>query len=89
MGFFDKIFGIVRWLPNIISAVENLFGGGTGDTKKNSVVSLVMGVLGSAENITAKDIVDDAAFQAGLRQAVDGIVAMFNASIWHKDTPTE
>ncbi len=84
MGFLTKLLKAIAFLPAIITGIEPLFGGGGGDQKKNAAVSLIGTIIGVSESIAAKDIIDEAGFQDGLKQAIDGIVKMLNASIWHK-----
>lgn len=84
MGFLGKLLKVVAFLPAFITGVEPIFGNGTGKVKQDSVVGLVGSILGLAESVAAKDIVDNDKFQEGLRKAIEGIVQMLNASIWAK-----
>jgi len=84
MGFLGKLLKVVAFLPALITGIEPIFGDKTGKTKQDTVIGLVGSILGMAESVSAKDIVDNDKFQEGLRQAIDGIVKMMNASIWAK-----
>lgn len=84
MVFLSKLLKAVAFLPSIITGIEPLFGSGSGDTKRSAAVGLVGSILGMAESISAKDIVDEKNFQEGLKEAIDGIVKMLNASVWAK-----
>ena len=92
-GLLGKVGGavglVIVKLPQIIEAVETIFGSGNGAVKQESVVALVSAILSTAEGVSSKDIVDNDAFQAGLRKAIDGTVEMLNASIWYKKTPPD
>ena len=84
MGFLNKLLQIVAFIPTIVTGIENLFGAKTGSLKKDKAVDLVGLALNISESIQAKDIVDNDAFQEGLKQVIDGTVKMLNASVWHK-----
>lgn len=84
MGFLAKLLKVIGYLPAILVGIEGLFGPKTGEQKRGAAVSLVGVVLGFAEGISNKDIVDNAEFQEGLTEAINGTVKMLNASVWHK-----
>jgi hypothetical protein len=82
--FLQKLLQVVAYLPALITGVEPLFGSGNGNQKKDAVLGLVGTLLNFAESISAKDIVDQDAFNDGLKKAIDGIVQVLNASVWAK-----
>jgi hypothetical protein len=84
VNFLPKLLQIISYLPSIIVGIEQLWGSKNGEQKKNVAVDMVSLTLGITECISAKDIVDNDAFQDGLKQTIDGVVKMLNASIWHK-----
>lgn len=84
MGFLGKLFKVITMLPSIILGVEGLMTGLKGDQKQKTVIDFAGFSLNIAEAISQKDIVDNDAFQEGLKQANDGIVKMLNASVWYK-----
>ena len=84
MNFISKLLKIIAMLPSIISGVETVYAGLKGDQKQQTVRDFIGTSLNIAEAISAKDIVDNDAFQDGLKQANDGIVKMLNASVWYK-----
>lgn len=84
MNFLSKFFKVVTMLPSIILGVEQLMTGLKGNQKQQAVIEFAGFSLNIAEAISSKDIVDNDAFQEGLKQANDGIVKMLNASIWYK-----
>jgi hypothetical protein len=84
MGFLSKLLKAIAFLPAIITGVEPLFGSGNGTQKKDAAVSLIGTIVGVSESIASKDIIDNGMFQEGLKQAIDGVVKMLNASIWYK-----
>jgi len=84
MAFLSKLLKVIAFLPALITGIEPIYGSGTGKIKQDSVIGLVMTILGSVEAISAKDIADNDKFQSGLKKAIDGVVEMLNASIWYK-----
>lgn len=84
MGFVTLLLKVISMLPTIVSGVEAVYSGLKGNEKQKTVIDFVGTSLNIAEAISAKDIVDNNAFQEGLKQANDGIVKMLNASIWYK-----
>jgi hypothetical protein len=84
MVFLNVLLKIVGFVPTIINLVESLFGKKTGQQKQDAAVSLVGQLITASEAVSGKDIVDQAAFQEGLRMVIDGTVKMLNASVWKK-----
>jgi len=84
MNFLGKIFKVITMLPSIILGVEGLMTGLKGNQKQNAVIDFAGFSLGLAEAISNKDIVDNVAFQEGLKQANDGIVKMLNGRVRYK-----
>jgi hypothetical protein len=85
MGFLPVLLKVISFLPALVTGAENIFGAKNGDEKRNNIISFIIPVLAMAEGIKGKDIVDNNAFQDGLKQAIDGIVKMLNASVWNKN----
>lgn len=82
--FWQKLLRGIAMLPVIITGIEPLFGKGTGDQKRESALGMLAAIIGMAEAVSGKDIVDDKAFQEGIRKMVDGAVQVMNASVWAK-----
>jgi hypothetical protein len=78
------IFKVLGFLPNIIELVEKLFGPKTGKDKLATAQALVTAALAGVEGLSGKEIVDNALFEEGQKQAIEGIVKCLNASIWYK-----
>lgn len=81
----------VGWLRNLNisgqckgNGVEGLFGGHSGQQKKESAISFVSAALQMTEAIAARDIVNEDDFKAGLSKVIDGTVQCLNASSWAK-----
>lgn len=79
--------GLLKYLPLIlpiilqaINLVEKIFGSGHGEEKLEAVVSLVMVAIMAYEGISEKDIVDNALFEEGVRDFVNGIVKILNST---------
>jgi len=86
MSFLRKLFHAIVYLPGLIVGIEPLFGPKRGEDKKATVTGAVAAILGFAEAVSARDIVDQDRFNEGLSQVIDGTVKMLNASIWQKKT---
>lgn len=81
---FAGILRVLGFLPAILTGVEGLFGSKTGSQKQSTAVSIIGLMLGGIEGVSGKDIVDNDAFQEGLKKVIDGTVQCLNASVWHK-----
>ena len=86
-----NIWSAVGWLRNLNisgqckgNGVEGLFGGHSGQQKKESAISFVSAALQMTEAIAARDIVNEDDFKAGLSKVIDGTVQCLNASSWAK-----
>jgi hypothetical protein len=84
MNFLAKLLRGVAFIPAVVHGIEALFGGKSGNDKKEAAMSFVGSALGIAEAITSRDIVDDAKFREGLGKIIDGVVQCLNASAWAK-----
>ena len=84
MNFLAKLLRGVAFIPAVVHGIEALFGGKSGNEKKEAAMSFVGSALGIAEAITSRDIVDDAKFREGLGKIIDGVVQCLNASAWAK-----
>ena len=84
MNFLAKLLRGVAFIPAVVHGIEALFGGKSGNDKKEAALSFVGSALGIAEAITSRDIVDDAKFREGLGKIIDGVVQCLNASAWAK-----
>lgn len=80
----SALLKIVGFIPSILVGIEGLFGSKTGAQKQATAISLIGTLFAGAEGIAGKDIVDNNAFQEGLKQVIEGVVKMLNASVWHK-----
>ena len=84
MGFLGVLLKVVAFIPSLVTGAESIFGPKQGDTKRNSIIGMIMTILTVSEGISGKDIVDQEKFDSGLRKVIDGVVEMLNASTWHK-----
>jgi hypothetical protein len=81
MGILLKL---ITFLPSIIDLVEKLLGPKTGKEKLGLAQNLVNTALAGVEGLTGKEIVDNAMWEEGQKQAIEGIVKCLNASVWAK-----
>lgn len=75
-----KILTILTQIPPLIVAVERILGSGRGAEKKSAVIDMIRQSVMTAENITAKDIVDNALFDRSIEQLVEGTFGVLKAT---------
>lgn len=84
MNFLAKLLRGVAFIPAVVHGIEALFGGKSGNEKKEAAMSFVGSALSITEAVLNRDIVDDAKFREGLGKIIDGVVQCLNASAWAK-----
>ncbi len=84
MNFLAKLLQGIAFVPAVVNGIEGLFGGRSGNDKKDAALSFVQAALSMADAVTSKQIVDQSKFQEGLGKVIDGTVECLNASIWAK-----
>jgi hypothetical protein len=82
MNFLQKLLQGISFVPAIVNSIEGLFGGQSGQQKKDSAVSFVTAALQLTEAVANREIVDEAKFKEGLSKVIDGTVECLNASSW-------
>jgi hypothetical protein len=82
MDFLQKLLQGISFVPAIVNSIEGLFGGQSGQQKKDSAVSFVAAALQLTEAVANREIVDEAKFKEGLSKVIDGTVECLNASSW-------
>jgi hypothetical protein len=82
MDFLQKLLQGIAFVPAIVNSIEGLFGGQSGQQKKDSAVSFVTAALQLTEAVANREIVDEAKFKEGLSKVIDGTVECLNASSW-------
>jgi hypothetical protein len=82
--FLGKLLQAIAFVPSVVQGIEGLFGGHSGQQKKESAISFVSAALQMTEAIAARDIVSVDDFKAGLSKVMDGTVQCLNASSWAK-----
>jgi len=82
--FLGKLLQAIAFVPSVVQGIEGLFGGHSGQQKKESAISFVSAALQMTEAIAARDIVSEDDFKAGLSKVIDGTVQCLNASSWSK-----
>jgi len=85
MNFLPVLTKAVGYLPLAVSGAEMVFGGKAGKQKSANVAEAFNTLLNVREAIVGKEIADSDMFQAGLGEAISGVVKMMNASVWNKD----
>jgi hypothetical protein len=84
MGFLQKLLQGISFVPAVVSGIEGLFGGRSGNDKKQAALSFVGAALSLTEQVTNRNIVDENKFKDGLGKIIDGTVECLNASTWAK-----
>ncbi len=86
MNFLSNVLRGVAFIPAVVHGVEAIFGGKSGNEKKDAALSFVSAALNLGEAVTAREIVDEDQFRDGLSKVIDGVVQCLNASVWAKKT---
>ncbi len=84
MNFLAKLLRGIAFVPAVVHGIEALFGGKSGNEKKEAALSFVGAALNMSEAISNREIVDENKFQEGLGKIIDGVVQCLNASAWAK-----
>ena len=82
MNFLQKLMQGIAFIPTIVSSIEGLFGGHSGEQKKESAITFVSAALQLTEAVANREIVDEGKFKSGLGKIIDGTVECLNASSW-------
>ncbi len=89
MNFLAKLLRGIAFVPAVVHGIEALFGGKSGNDKKEAALSFVGAALSMTEAIGQKDIVDEDKFRDGLGKIIDGTVECLNASVWARKVSTQ
>lgn len=84
MTFLAKLLKGISFVPAVVHGIEALFGGKTGDQKKQAALSFVGSALSITEAVASREVVDEDKFKDGLGKIIDGVVQCLNASAWAK-----
>ena len=84
MNFLAKLLRGIAFIPAVVHGIEGLFGGKSGNDKKEAALSFVSAALSLTDAVTQKDVVDAEKFKGGLSKIIDGTVECLNASVWAK-----
>ncbi|HEU5452119.1 MAG TPA: hypothetical protein VFU76_09050 [Terriglobales bacterium] len=84
MNFLAKLLRGISFIPAVVHGIEGLFGGKSGNDKKEAALSFVSAALSLTDAVTQKDVVDAEKFKNGLGKIIDGTVECLNASVWAK-----
>ena len=85
MNFLSKLLRGIAFIPAVVQGIEGLFGGRSGNDKKEAALSFVSAALSMSEAVAAREIVEEDEFRDGLSKVVDGTVQCLNASTWSKN----
>ena len=82
--FYPNCCKGISFVPALVTGIEKLLGGRSGEDKKDAALSFVQAALSMSDAITDRQIVDEAKFKDGLSKVIDGTVECLNASMWAK-----
>jgi hypothetical protein len=89
MDFLSKLLQGISFVPALVTGIEKLLGGRSGEAKKDAALSFVQAALSMSDAITNRQIVDEAKFKDGLSKVIDGTVECLNAPMWAKQNLPE
>ena len=84
MNFLAKLLRGIAFIPAVVHGIEGLFGGKSGNDKKEAALSFVSAALSLTDAVTQRDVVEADKFKEGLGKVIDGTVECLNASVWAK-----
>jgi len=84
MNFLSQLLRGIAFVPALVSGIEGLFGGKSGEQKKDAAISFLQNALAMTDAVAAREIVDPERFRAGLGLVINGVVECLNASAWAK-----
>lgn len=84
MNFLNQLLRGIAFVPTLVNAIEGLFGGKSGEEKKDAAMSFLESALATIDTVAQRDIVDPEKFKGGISMVVDGVVQCLNASAWAK-----
>ena len=87
MDFLSKLLQGISFVPALVTGIEKLLGGRSGEDKKDAALSFVQAALSMTDAITNRQIVDEQKFKEDLGKVIDGTVECLNASMWAKTNP--
>ena len=77
MKWIDIGFKVLPYVIGAVNAAEK-FVKGSGKEKQDAAVSMVETFVAAAEGVAGRDLLNDAAVQDALRNAIDAVVALQN-----------
>lgn len=84
MNFLNQLLRGISFIPALVSGIENLLGGRSGNEKKDAAMAFLENALAMSDAIAAREIVKPEQFKNGISQIIDGVVLCMNSSTWAK-----
>jgi hypothetical protein len=84
VDFLSQLLRGIAFVPALVNGIEGLFGGKSGEQKKDAAMSFLQSALATADAVAAREIVNPEQFRAGISKIIDGTVECLNASTWCK-----
>jgi hypothetical protein len=74
MNFLDQVLREIAFIPALVNEIEGLFGGKSGNEKKDAAMSFLENRLATVDAVAAREIVDPTKFKDGISKLIDGTV---------------
>jgi hypothetical protein len=87
MDFLSLLLRGIAFVPALVTGIESLFGGKSGEQKKDAAMSFLENALAAADAVAAREIINPEQFREGVSKIIDGTVQCLNASTWCKPQP--
>jgi hypothetical protein len=84
MDFLSQLLRGIAFVPALVNGIEALFGGKTGEQKKDAAMSFLQNALATADAVAQREIIEPEKFREGISKIIDGTVECLNASTWCK-----
>ncbi len=84
MDFLSQLLRGIAFVPALVNGIEGMFGGKSGEQKKDAAMSFLQSALATADAVAASEIINPEQFRAGISKIIDGTVECLNASTWCK-----
>jgi hypothetical protein len=87
MDFLSQLLRGIAFIPALVTGIESLFGGKSGEQKKDAAMSFLENALAATDAVAQREIINPEQFKNGISMVIDGVVICLNASTWCKQSP--
>src|SRR5438093_2935290 len=82
--FLSKLLQGISFVPALVTGIEKLLGGRSGEDKKDAALSFVQTALSMSDAITNRQYVDEQKFKDGVGKAIEGTDDSMNGTLCDK-----